>query len=88
MKRTIILLLSLFFLLHTKAQERTDTIHTPDTDTTLRIRNLNPYFTLHVDSSLSYKLDINKDQSNYYWYLKNSPLGLRINKDNGLLTFK
>lgn len=78
----------MFFLLHATAQEKTDTVHNPDTDTTLRIRNLNPYFTLHVDSSLSYKLDINKDQNNYYWYIKNSPLGLRINKDNGLLTFK
>ena len=57
-------------------------------DTSLRIRNLNPYFTLHVDSSLTYKLDINKEAINYFWYLKNSPVGLRINKDNGLLTFK
>ncbi len=88
MKRTITLCLSLLFLLQIRAQEKTDTIPTPDVDTVLRIRNLNPYFTLHVDSSLSYKLDINKEQSNYYWYLKNSPLGLRINKDNGLLTFK
>ncbi|WP_205511342.1 hypothetical protein [Longitalea arenae] len=54
----------------------------------LRIKNLNPYFTLHVDSSLAYKLEINKDQSRYYWFLRNPPIGLRINKDNGLLTFK
>jgi hypothetical protein len=54
----------------------------------LRIKNLNPYFTLHVDSSLAYKLEINKDQSKYYWFLRNPPIGLRINKDNGLLTFK
>jgi hypothetical protein len=57
-------------------------------DTVLRIRNLNPYFTIHVDSTLSYKLEINKDSSQYYWYLRNSPVGLRINKDNGLLTFR
>jgi len=57
-------------------------------ETALRIKNLNPYFTLHVDSSLSYKLEINKDQSKYYWFLRNPPVGLRINKDNGLLTFK
>lgn len=57
-------------------------------DTVLRIINLNPYFTLHVDSMLSYPLAINKDGSRYYWYLKNSPVGLRVNKDNGLLTFK
>lgn len=57
-------------------------------DTALRIRNLNPYFTLHVDSTLSYNLEINKDPSRYFWYLKNSPVGMKINKDNGLLTFK
>ena len=77
---------------------RKDTIHglvKPDTipavideDTVLRITNLNPYVTLHVDSTLSYKLDINKDASNYYWFLRNAPVGLKINKDNGLLTFK
>ncbi|HJU46476.1 MAG TPA: hypothetical protein VJ647_06815 [Chitinophagaceae bacterium] len=57
-------------------------------DTALRITNLNPYITLHVDSTLSYKLDINKDQHSYYWFLRNAPVGLKINKDNGLLTFK
>ena len=57
-------------------------------DTTLRIKNLNPYFTLHVDSTLRYQLEINKKLSDYYWFLKNSPVGLKINKDNGLLTFK
>src|SRR5687768_3674265 len=39
----------------------------------LRVKNLNPFFTLHVDSSLNYRLEINKDQSKYYWYLRNSP---------------
>lgn len=57
-------------------------------DTILRIRNLSPFFTLHVDSMMSYSLEVNKNPNNYYWYLRNSPLGLRINKDNGLLTFK
>jgi hypothetical protein len=57
-------------------------------DTVFRIKNLNPYFTLHVDSTLSYKLEINKDPSKYFWFLKNSPVGLKINKDNGLLTFR
>ena len=57
-------------------------------DTILRIKNLNPYFTLHVDSTLQYNLEINKDESRFYWYLRNSPVGLRIHKDNGLLTFK
>lgn len=57
-------------------------------DSTFRITNLNPYVTLHVDSVLSYQLAINRDETKYYWYLKNSPVGLKINKDNGLLTFK
>ena len=60
----------------------------PVQDSLLRIRNLNPYFTLHVDSTLSYQLEINQNPSRYYWFLRNSPLGLKINKDNGLLTFK
>jgi hypothetical protein len=54
----------------------------------LRIKNLNPYFTLHVDSTLQYALEINKDQTDYYWYLRNSPIGVRINKDNGMLSVK
>jgi len=58
------------------------------TDTALRIKNLNPYFNLHVDSTLRYPLIINKDVAKYYWFLKNSPVGLKINKDNGELTFK
>jgi hypothetical protein len=57
-------------------------------DTVLRIRNLSPYFTLHVDSTMNYGLEVNKNPSHYFWYLRNSPLGLKINKDNGLLTFK
>jgi hypothetical protein len=57
-------------------------------DTLLRIRNLSPFFTVHVDSMLNYGLEINKNPSNYYWYLRNSPLGIKIDKDNGMLTFK
>lgn len=60
----------------------------PQEDSVLRIRNLNPYITLHVDSTLQYKLDINKDQSKYYWFLKNSPVGLKVERNTGLLTFK
>ncbi|HTJ13722.1 MAG TPA: hypothetical protein VL547_16915 [Dinghuibacter sp.] len=60
----------------------------PAPDTALRIRNFNPYFTIHVDSTLSYKFEINKDSARYYWYLRNSPVGLRIKADNGLLTFR
>jgi hypothetical protein len=57
-------------------------------DSALRIQNLNPYVTLHVDSTLNYKLDINRESTQYFWFIKNSPIGLKINKDNGLLTFK
>ena len=71
----------------TSSSIQTDTMPA-STDTILRIKNLNPFFTLHVDSTLQYNLEINKDESEYYWFLRNSPVGLRINKDNGLLTFK
>ncbi|MBO9620018.1 MAG: hypothetical protein J7539_13400 [Niabella sp.] len=57
-------------------------------DSTLRITNLYPFFSLHVDSSLSYQLQINRPLKNYYWYLRDAPTGLKIDKDNGLLTFK
>ena len=69
------------------AVKHADTIHYP-ADTILRIKNLNPYFTLHVDSALQYALEINKDEKDYYWYLRNSPIGVRINKDNGLLSVR
>ncbi len=65
-----------------------DSIKVYHPDSSLRILNLNPFVTLHVDSSLSYQLLINKSPDNYFWYLKNSPIGLRINKDNGLLSFR
>ena len=65
-----------------------DTILVKQKDTVLRIKNFSPYFTLHVDSTLDYHFEINKDPKNYYWYLKNSPVGLKINKDNGVLHFK
>lgn len=62
-------------------------IHPVVVDTPLRITNLNPYFTVQVDSTLSYQLLINKDEKKYYWFLRNSPVGLKISKD-GLLTFR
>jgi hypothetical protein len=65
-----------------------DTVFVVPLDTALRIKNFSPYFTLHVDSTLNYNFEINKDPSQYYWYLKNSPVGLKINKDNGVLNFK
>jgi hypothetical protein len=72
----------------TTLNSKDTSINTVHPDTPLRILNLNPFFTLHVDSTLNYQLMINKPTGNYFWYLKNSPVGLRINKDNGLLTFK
>jgi hypothetical protein len=65
-----------------------DTVFLKAPDTVLRIKNFSPYFTLHVDSTLDYNFELNKDPSQYYWYLKNSPVGLKINKDNGRLRFK
>ncbi len=65
-----------------------DSIKVLNEDTTLRIKNFSPYFTIHVDSTLDYHFEINRDPQQYYWYLKNSPVGLKINKDNGILHFK
>lgn len=84
----VLLACSLFSL----AQDTTiihpvDTLPKATVDTTLRIMNLNPSFSVHVDSILNYQLDINKDNSHYFWYLKNAPVGLRINKQ-GLISFK
>jgi len=98
-KKSIITVIFIsFFVLSSFAQLRKDSIPLiqllqppappPVLDSVLRIKNINPYFTLHVDSTLKYQLEINKDPEKYYWFLKNGPLGLKINKDNGLLTFK
>lgn len=91
-KFLLFLTVLILFIGTAKSQVITDTavapVQTPVIDSSLRITNLNPYFTLHVDSMLSYQLAINQDEKKYYWYLKNSPIGLKINKDNGLLTFK
>ena len=58
-------------------------------DSLLRITNLNPYITVHVDSTLNYNLEINRpDTVKYFWFLRNSPVGLKLNKDNGQLSFK
>lgn len=56
-------------------------------DSALRIKNMNPYFNVHVDSTLSYQFEINRDPSRYYFYLRNPPVGLKI-RENGGLTFK
>jgi hypothetical protein len=57
-------------------------------DSVLRITNLNPFFTIHVDSILNYELNINKDPKKYYWYLKKAPVGLKIDKSTGTVYFK
>lgn len=71
----------------------TDTILLPvenavNPDSALRIINLNPFFTLEVDSILNYDLQINKLSENYFWYLKDSPIGVKLDKRTGLLYFK
>jgi hypothetical protein len=60
---------------------------TRNDDSLLRIRNLNPYFTLHVDSTLSYQLELNRDPGKYFFFMKNAPVGMKI-RENGLLTFR
>jgi hypothetical protein len=87
-KNLLFFFILIFSVRSAMAQDPIDSIITPPMDTSLRIINLNPFFTLHADSMLSYPLAINKDESRYYWYLKNSPVGLKINKDNGMLTYK
>ena len=51
------------------------------TDTILRITNLNPFFTLQVDSTLVYDLEINKPPHHFFWFLKNAPIGVKIDKN-------
>jgi hypothetical protein len=57
-------------------------------DTALRITNVNPYFTLHVDSILSYDFIINKNPTDYYWFLTNSSVGVKIDRKTGTLYVK
>ena len=57
-------------------------------DTALRITNVNPYFTLHVDSILNYDFIINKNPADYYWFLSNSPVGVKIDRKTGTLYVK
>lgn len=85
--RKLIFLLSVFFISFSIARAQ-DTLTVFYPDTSLRIINLNPFFSLHVDSTLSYQLQINKNPENYFWYLKNAPIGLKIGKDNGVISFK
>lgn len=52
----------------------------------LRIKNINPFFLVHVDSIVNYQFEINKPVEEYYWYVKNAPAGLKLNKDNGFMS--
>ncbi len=93
MKKPLILIFLLGCLLEAFSQKDSSEKKILDstalfTDTSLRITNLNPFFSVHVDSFLSYQFTINKVTSSYYWYLKNAPVGIRINKDNGQISFK
>jgi hypothetical protein len=89
MKKLCLLFILIAFYTVVECQIRYDSVQKPNPDTALlRIKNLNPYFTLHVDSALRYQLEINKDMLQYYWFIKNAPVGIKINKDNGLLTTK
>lgn len=88
---------TLFFilLLHVSYSQGTDTSNVkgiPDIerqlDSNLRITNINPFFSLHVDSAFSYQLSINKETAKYYWYLKSAPVGIKINEKTGMLSYK
>lgn len=83
-----LVLLPTFNLVFSQTKQDTTAFTAPAIDSVLRIKNLNPYFSLHVDSTLKYPLLINKDVAKYHWFLKNTPVGLKINKDNGEITFK
>jgi len=83
-KYYILAVISLMAVVKVKAQADT----TASSDSSLRIINLNSYFIQHLDSFNVYRFRINKNQADYFWYLKNEPVGLSINKDNGQLTYK
>ncbi len=92
--RVLLLLLSaIFFITTVRSQDKkTDSvppaIQVMHADTILRITNLNPYFTIHVDSLLNYDLRINKNAEHYYWYLQQAPVGVKIDRNSGSLFFR
>lgn len=92
MKNSFFFLLLLCLHLSVFAQDKAiDSTIVPEIvnlDSNLRITNLNPFFTIHVDSVLNYELNINKDPKKYYWYLKKAPVGLKIDKSSGTIFFK
>lgn len=98
MKFKVLLSIFVFVIFHASLMAQ-ESLHVPKADSAisyhdsldairLRIINMNPYFTLHVDSVLQYNFEINKPAQHYYWYLKNAPVGVKLDKNNGLLYFK
>jgi hypothetical protein len=85
---------------HVSAQETSDSVSSnqpepahviaekPFLDTTLRITNLQPFVTLHIDSLFRYNFDINKDNHQYFWYLNSPFQGMNINEASGELNLK
>jgi hypothetical protein len=67
--RWILVTASFLLNVSTFAQERvTDSIPPVSReDSALRITNLNPYMTVHVDSTLNYNLEINRPDSVKYF---------------------
>ncbi len=63
-------------------------IQKQEADSSLRIMNLSPFFSLQADSILTYDLKINKPMDQYFWYIKSAPVGLRIDRNTGLIFFK
>lgn len=96
MRKVIVFLLLSFWCLASVAQDSTSIFQSADTasivyrdeDSALRIINLNPFFSVHVDSVVNYQFLTNRDSAKYFWYLRNAPVGVRINKDNGIFNFK
>jgi uncharacterized cupredoxin-like copper-binding protein len=93
MKKSSLILIGALLSIHGFAQDANfaqgDTIaQNSTTIDSLRIVDLNPFFTLHVDSMFNYQLQINKNPQDYFWYLKNAPVGLRINKEDGMVSFE
>ncbi|TCJ19045.1 hypothetical protein EPD60_01110 [Flaviaesturariibacter flavus] len=68
--------------------QQDSTAPAPAADTALRIVNLAPNFTVHVDSVLDYRFESNRDSAGYYWFLRNAPVGVRINRSTGQLSFR
>jgi hypothetical protein len=99
--KKLVFILSFILLKSVNAQElQADTIivthdtlinpigNSDSSDNLLRIVNLNPYFTIQVDSTLVYDFQINKPAENFFWYLKNAPVGVKLDKNKGILYFK